>query len=394
MQEIKELLAARVEKLKQYLQEHDLDAALILKPENVFYYSNFNPVLNSHPCYVVVHADGSAKLLAHCLRGEHVRQECGLENVGFYGKWGANRAIALKPVDALHILLGDGPLRLGVEMDVISCGLLERLRSCLNIRQVKDISVGISMAKMVKDAYEISRIRRAAKLVDVGVRTTIAALSRGLDEARACTEGQYQMRQVWSDEFPDSEVCGFGTSEGGMVDSLHVWCLSNGHIAYGTDCPKAYVPQRGDVTLPMAWAKVDGYHAENERTLAIGTLSGTREKAYRAVLEAREAVFSILRPGVLFEDLYKAAVGVFQQNGFEDILPGRVGHGVGNSAHEFPSLESGNQLPLQAGMVITVEPGLMDGVWGGVRHSDTVLITDNGYERLTRLDNGFIQLER
>ena len=132
-----------------------------------------------------------------------------------------------------------------------------------------------------------------------------------------------------------------------MVDSLHVWCLSNGHIAYGTDCPKAYVPQRGDVTLPMAWAKVDGYHAENERTLAIGTLSGTREKAYRAVLEAREAVFSILRPGVLFEDLYKAAVGVFQQNGFEDILPGRVGHGVGNSAHEFPSLESGNQLPLQ-----------------------------------------------
>jgi Xaa-Pro dipeptidase len=47
---------------------------------------------------------------------------------------------------------------------------------------------------------------------------------------------------------------------------------------------------------------------------------------------------------------------------------------------------------LESGMVITVEPGLMDASWGGARHSDTVLVTDSGYERLTKLDDGYLSL--
>jgi len=53
-------------------------------------------------------------------------------------------------------------------------------------------------------------------------------------------------------------------------------------------------------------------------------------------------------------------------------------------------LERGNKLIVQSGMVITVEPGLMDKSWGGVRHSDTVLITEDGFERMTKLDMGEI----
>ena len=108
------------------------------------------------------------------------------------------------------------------------------------------------------------------------------------------------------------------------------------------------------------------------------------------MLRAREAVFKILKPGTLFKDLYFAAAKVYSDAGFEKILPGRVGHGVGCSAHEFPSLDPKNEIPLAPGMVITVEPGLMDKSWGGVRHSDTVLITESGYERLTVLENGKI----
>ena len=64
-----------------------------------------------------------------------------------------------------------------------------------------------------------------------------------------------------------------------------------------------------------------------------------------------------------FEELYLAAAKVYSERGFDSILPGRVGHGVGCSAHEFPSLERGNLLRLQPGMVMTVEPGLMDKTW-------------------------------
>ncbi|WP_197736360.1 MULTISPECIES: Xaa-Pro peptidase family protein [Acidaminococcus] len=246
------------------------------------------------------------------------------------------------------------------------------------------------MMKIVKDEYEISCIRKSAELVDMGVKTTIDYLTQGYSEAEASTEGQYAMRKLWHQKYRDSEVCGYGTSEGGMIDSLHVWCLSENHISYGCDAPKHYYPKEGDLTLPMAWAKTDGYHAENERTIIIGGASEFKNHAYDSMLHAREAVFSILKPGILFKELYFAAAKVYSDAGFENILPGRIGHGCGCSAHEFPSLAPNNEIPLAPGMVITIEPGLMDKKWGGVRHSDTVLITEDGYERLTKLDNGRI----
>ena len=390
--EAKQYVNARIETLRRRLEERELDAALLVKPENVFYFSGFNPVLNSHPVFVIITRQ-SACLLVHSIRCDHAREEGALDTVHLYGKWGASVPLAQKPVDAVREILGGGPLRLGLELDSVSVKLHRDLSEALDIAGVQDLADNIRTMKIVKDACEIENIRKAARLVDAGVKTAIRFLEQGRSEAEACTEGQYRMRRIWSEEFPQAELCGFGTSEGGMIDSLHVWCLSNAHIAYGCDCPRHYHPVAGDLTLPMAWAKVNGYHAENERTVAVGQLSGVRERAYAAMLEARQAVFDLLRPGVLFEELYEKAAGVYTAHGFGDILPGRVGHGVGNSAHEFPSLERGNKIPLAPGMVITVEPGLMDKRWGGARHSDTVLITGTGYERLTALERGPIRID-
>lgn len=102
----------------------------------------------------------------------------------------------------------------------------------------------LNMMKIVKDEYEISCIRKSAELVDMGVKTTIDYLTQGYSEAEASTEGQYAMRKLWHQKYRDSEVCGYGTSEGGMIDSLHVWCLSENHISYGCDAPKHYYPKK------------------------------------------------------------------------------------------------------------------------------------------------------
>jgi len=136
--------------------------------------------------------------------------------------------------------------------------------------------------------------------------------------------------------------------------------------------------------LPMSWARIGGYAAENERSVAVGELHALRRRAYDSMLQAREEVFTRLRPGILFEELYLAAMKVFEDAGFTSILPGRCGHGIGLSTHEFPSVTSGNKIRLEPGMVFTVEPGLMTKDWGGVRHSDTVLVTEDGYELLTK----------
>ncbi|WP_303063637.1 M24 family metallopeptidase [Acidaminococcus massiliensis] len=380
----------RIEKLKEKMAEQGIDAVIIEKPENVMYYSNFNEVLNSMPAFVILTLASEPVLLVHSLRADHARNEGAVSNVKLYGKWGNNVPVAMDSIEAIRILLGSFKGTLGLETEYMNVARYQKIKEILKPKDILSISNLINMQKIIKDQYEIQCIKKSAELVDLGVKTTIEYLSQGYSEAEASTEGQYAMRKLWHKKFRDSEVCGYGTSEGGMIDSLHVWCLSGGHIAYGCDCPKHYYPKEGDLTLPMAWAKTDGYHAENERTIIIGHLDGFKQHAYDSMLRAREAVFKILKPGTLFKDLYFAAAKVYSDAGFEKILPGRVGHGVGCSAHEFPSLDPKNEIPLAPGMVITVEPGLMDKSWGGVRHSDTVLITESGYERLTVLENGKI----
>ena len=389
----KKYIDERIGRLKNIMSEKGIDTVILKKPENVFYFSNFNPVLNSHPAVMIISLDEEPCLLVHSIRYVHACEEGKIKNVKIYGKWGANVPLAIHPVDAVRTLLGKRNRKLGLELDYCSAGFCSEVEDKLCPDEVVSISSEINMMKIIKDPYEIGCIRRSAALVDKGVEVTIDYLKQGYSEAEACTQGQYAMRRMWHEKFPEAEVCGFGTSEGGMIDSLHVWCLSNGHIAYGCDCPRHYHPQPGDLTLPMAWAKTDGYHAENERTVIVGELDSYKQNAYDGMLKARESIFRILKPGVTFEELYLAAAKVYSERGFDSILPGRVGHGVGCSAHEFPSLERGNLLRLQPGMVMTVEPGLMDKTWGGVRHSDTVLITEDGCELLTRFDTGAIVTE-
>lgn len=383
----------RISRLKEKMSEQGIDAVIIQKPETAFYFSDFNPVLNSHPAYVVVMQEVEPCLLVHSIRCDHAKEEGALGRVELYGNWGSNVPLAGNAVEAIRLLLGKENLCIGMELDYINVDFYREIQEVLQPKEIVSVSEMTLMMKIIKDDYELDCIRKSAELVDRGVETAIEFIAQGYSEAEAATEGQYAMRRLWHEKFPEVEVCGFGTSEGGMIDSLHVWCLSNGHIAYGCDCPKHYQPKEGDLTLPMAWAKTNGYHAENERTIIIGELDNYKRRAYDGMLKARESIFRILRPGVVFEDLYQAAARVYTDYGFGDILPGRVGHGIGCSAHEFPSLAKGNKLHLAPGMVVTVEPGLMHKDWGGVRHSDTVLITEDGYESLTKYNMGEIAIQ-
>ncbi|HWR38528.1 MAG TPA: Xaa-Pro peptidase family protein [Patescibacteria group bacterium] len=393
--EARHYIQERCRKLQRFMEEKQLDVVIVTRPENVYYLSRFNPILNSHPAFVAVFREGENCLLVHSIRCDHAKTESAAGNVELYGKWGDHASLALEPVDALKKVISSRvgeKINWALEMDYVSVSLYSKLCKTLETPAMADIAPFLSRQKLVKDELEVEKIRRAAALADEGTRTTIAHLRKGRSEAEACTEGQYAMRQMWHQHFPDEEVAGFGSSEGGVLDALHCWCLTGPRIAYGCDCPIHYVPQPGELVLPMTWAKISGYYAENERTLYVVELDAFKQQAFATVLEARRQVLDALRPGVSFDRLYAAAASVFDQNGFAALKPGRVGHGIGLSAHEFPSLAPGNEMVLEPGMVFTVEPGLMSRQWGGVRISDTVLVTRQGYEQITQSESGMLRI--
>jgi Xaa-Pro aminopeptidase len=137
------------------------------------------------------------------------------------------------------------------------------------------------------------------------------------------------------------------------------------------------------VLVSETGAPVWGYHAELERTMVIGEPTGRMRWLFDHMLAARKAAFDAIVPGATSADVDGAVNAYFEKHGLTSYWRQHVGHGTGLRVHETPFIDVGNPAPLQPGMVFTVEPGLYDPEVGGFRHSDTVAVTEDGYELLT-----------
>ena len=132
-----------------------------------------------------------------------------------------------------------------------------------------------------------------------------------------------------------------------------------------------------------------GYWGDMTRTFVKGQASEIVRKAFKAVKLASEESLKILKAGVPGADVHRTAARTMEQAGFRTgrdangipcgFIHG-LGHGVGLDIHENPRLSPANPNPLAAGCVVSVEPGLYDPSWGGIRLEDLVLVTDDGYE--------------
>jgi len=153
----------------------------------------------------------------------------------------------------------------------------------------------------------------------------------------------------------------------------------------------AKLPKRGFVTLDFG-VVLDGYCSDMTRTVHMGRASAAEREAYEAVLEAQEAGVAAVRAGVSAADVDEAARGVLRKAGLAEWFTHSTGHGVGLEIHEGPRLAVKQTQTLEAGMIVTIEPGVyMPGKFG-VRIEDMVLVTPQGGEILTPCTKAWIEL--
>ncbi len=126
-----------------------------------------------------------------------------------------------------------------------------------------------------------------------------------------------------------------------------------------------------------------GYRSDQTVTYGVGKLSDKAINIYKIVRTAQLQALDIIKPGVNLNKPVKLVEEYFKSNGYEFVHG--LGHGVGLQIHEQPAVSLGAKGVFQKGMIVTVEPGIyVEGI-GGVRIEDLVVITKNGYERLTKL---------
>jgi Xaa-Pro aminopeptidase len=142
------------------------------------------------------------------------------------------------------------------------------------------------------------------------------------------------------------------------------------------------------VTLDLG-AKVAGYHSDMTRTFALGQVEGELKTAFQAVLAALERALEALRPGRTGKEVDALAREELGRYGLDRYFVHSLGHGVGLAVHEGPSLSPYTEDVLEPGMVVTVEPGVYLPGLGGVRIEELVLITEDGFELLSRFPRGW-----
>ncbi len=150
--------------------------------------------------------------------------------------------------------------------------------------------------------------------------------------------------------------------------------------------------EEGGPHVSIVTAQVDGYGVELERTFFLGAVPEAAKAPFAAMLEARALAYARARPGADMAAIDSAVRKAIGERGYGDRILHRTGHGFGITGHEAPYLAEGYGRDLEPGMLVSIEPGIYIPGLGGFRHSDTVLIRDDGGVSLTRAPESLEEL--
>jgi Xaa-Pro aminopeptidase len=244
----------------------------------------------------------------------------------------------------------------------------------------------ITDVRAVKTDEELEHIRAAQKANESAMATAEALLREATVEDGVL---QYEGEPLTSERVTEAIEVAL-IREGCALDETIVACGADAADPHD----RGSGPLEADETIIIdifPRSKATKYHADMTRTFVKGTASETQRDWHAVTDEARRAALDVLEAGVTGEDVNQAVVDVYQDHGHPTIFTDpetetgfihSTGHGVGLDVHEAPSL-SRNGPELEAGHVVTVEPGLYDPEVGGVRIEDLVVVTEDGYENLT-----------
>lgn len=351
----------RLKNLQKLIRENDCDAFLVTDKINLYYLTGLQLSLGT----LLVHAKGTVLLVD-----------------GRYFEWCEKNSpvpvrLAGRDQNTLEKLLKEYRSIQTLGFDATSTTYSEHTSLKKRIKGIhkKPISLvpldnPVSRLRSIKDDHEIALLHAAAALGSKGYDFVCANLKEGVTEIELSTALEIFWKQHGSTSVAFEPIIAFGKSS------------SQPHYRAGKNRLK-----KGDPVLIDIGVNLQNYHSDMTRVVFFGKPSAEIRTIFEVVKEAQQAALALCRPDTSIADLDQAARQVISSHGYGEYFPHSLGHGVGLEIHEWPLIRNtpaNKKVFLQEGMVITIEPGIYLPNIGGVRLEDTIAITRNGYESLSK----------
>ena len=349
--------AARRQKLLRIVRKNALDGVLVTGESNVSWLTGFSGdsswlLLTRDSCVIVSDSRYATQIAEQCP---------GLEMV-----------IRVTPetiVEAATKLINKvKPASLGFEGHLLPYETVEELSGELKTTSLVSLSGEVEMLRAVKDAEEIAETREAVRLAARGFDFLNATLTPDMTELNAAHELEHAMRRFGAEgvSFPPIVA---------VDDRAALAHYQPGKRQIG----------EGKLLLVDWGAETSArYKSDLTRVLIFGKPTKKLAKIYDVVLRANERAIRAIKPGMSCQAIDAKARGYIDKAGYGRRFGHGLGHGIGLEIHEMPRFAPNSETVLQAGMVVTVEPGIYLPGWGGVRIEDDVLVTKDGCEVLSK----------
>lgn len=387
-----EEIHARIGKLQGRIRDGGIDAAVVVQNADLFYFAG-----SIQQGMLVVPAEGEP---TYFVRRVHERavEESPLA--------GILKILGPKDVAAHFAERGISFGKVGFELDVLPVGTFERFRQVFPGAKVEDVSPMIREIRAVKSPYEAEALRECGRKLSAllsGVRgrirpgVTEMALQAAL-QAEAIAGGHTGVTRMRAFNQDVGLGCVISGQDAAVPSFADIPTAGKGLCPY-VPAGQGYRAIGGNepVIVDLIWAQ-GGYLVDMARTYSIGVMPEKMEEAYRLSVEVMRSIEAEIRPGAVAGELYKTGISVAGRTRFADNFMGPpgyntkfIGHGVGIEVDEMPFIAKGMATVLVPGMAFTLEPKFVFPGEGAVGIENTYLVTLQGHEKLTILDEEIIR---
>lgn len=362
------MLSQRLESLRQEMEAQQIDCLALVPGYNLRYLSGIEFMQLERPFLTFLPADPAAMpaLVIPELEASTWQAEAPFEARLFpwkddQGPQEAMRQAArsLAPVETLAVE--------HLRMRVLEYELVHQIMPRARIVRAEEI---LDRLRMRKDAAEIALLQTAVRIAEQALGEAVSKPVVGRTEREIC-----------------NRLTAALLAGGGETVPIEPLVLSGPRSAMPHGRTSSRRVAVGDLLLFDFVTTAGGYYSDITRTFVVGRAPDPRQReVYAAVQAANQAGRAAVRPGAACQGVDRAARRVLAEAGLGDCFLHRTGHGLGLDVHEAPSIVEGNEMPLEEGMVFSVEPGAYLEGWGGIRIEDDVLVTGDGCQSLTTFD--------